>query len=51
MKIEQFTHQYSLSKTLRFKLIPQGKTRDTFEKQHILEADFQRAEEYVLMKT
>ena len=50
MKIEQFTHQYSLSKTLRFKLIPQGKTRDTFEKQHILETDFQRAEEYALMK-
>lgn len=50
MKIEQFTHQYSLSKTLRFKLIPQGRTLETLEELRVKEADKLRAEEYVRMK-
>ena len=49
-KIEQFINQYSLSKTLRFKLIPQGKTLEHFESDQVLFEDETRSNEYVLIK-
>ena len=45
-KIEQFTNQYSLSKTLRFRLIPVGNTQKNFELNNLLEEDEQRAKHY-----
>lgn len=49
-KIDVFTNQYSLSKTLQFKLIPVGKTEDFFELKQLLNEDEQRAENYVKIK-
>ena len=51
-----FTHQYSLSKTLRFELKPVGETADyleDFKSQHLkdfIEKDQQRAEDYKIIK-
>ena len=42
----EFTHQYSLSKTLRFALIPQGKTRENIEAGSLLKQDEERAKAY-----
>ena len=42
----EFTHQYSLSKTLRFALIPQGKTKENIEAEGLLKQDEERAEAY-----
>lgn len=45
----EFTHQYSLSKTMRFALIPQGKTRQNIEaegEEGLLKQDEKRAEAY-----
>ena len=49
-KIDSFIHQYQLSKTLRFKLIPQGETQDNFKKNKILDADKDRAENFNTIK-
>ena len=43
---ENFTKQYQVSKTLRFELIPQGKTLDNIEKRGIISEDKQRNEDY-----
>lgn len=48
--MKQFTNLYSLSKTLRFELIPQGKTLQNFKKSGILEEDEERAEKYKEVK-
>jgi len=47
---ENFTNQYSVSKTLRFELIPQGKTRDFIEQKGLLQQDEDRAEKYNKVK-
>lgn len=49
-KIDSFINQYQLSKTLRFKLIPQGETLDNFKKNKILDADKDRANDYATVK-
>lgn len=49
-KIDQFTNQYSISKTLQFKLIPVGKTAEHFDKSGILEQDEERAKLYQNVK-
>ena len=43
---EDFTNLYSLSKTLRFELIPQGKTLEHIERNGLLFQDEERAKEY-----
>lgn len=48
--IEQFTNQYSISKTLRFSLIPVGKTEENINAKHLLEQDIQRADDYQKVK-
>ena len=48
---EQFINCYPLSKTLRFSLIPVGKTEDNFNKKLLLENDKQRAENYENVKS
>lgn len=48
--LSQFTNCYPVSKTLRFKLIPQGRTLEYIEKRGLLEEDEHRAESYKLMK-
>lgn len=45
-----FTNKYSLSKTLRFELIPQGKTLEHIHNKGLLTQDEQRAESYRKMK-
>ncbi len=49
-QITDFTNLYSLSKTLRFELVPQGKTLEHIEKNGLLEKDNQRAGSYKLVK-
>ena len=49
-KIDNFINEYSLSKTLRFQLIPVGKTEENFENKLLLEADEKRAKDYVVVK-
>lgn len=46
----EFTGLYPLSKTLRFELIPQGKTLDHIQASGMLEKDEHRAESYILVK-
>ncbi len=48
--IDSFTNQYSLSKTLRFKLIPVGKTEENFNNKQLLGQDEKRAESYIKVK-
>ncbi len=48
--LNSFQNQYSLSKTLRFQLIPQGKTLDNINESRILEEDQHRSESYKLVK-
>ena len=43
--LAQFTGKYSVSKTLRFALRPQGKTED-FIKKNVLKKDEDRADQY-----
>ncbi|MCQ2551285.1 MAG: type V CRISPR-associated protein Cas12a/Cpf1 [Clostridia bacterium] len=50
MKIENFVRQYKLSKTLRFKLIPIGKTEEYFVARKLLEEDEERAKDYKVVK-
>lgn len=47
---EQFINCYPLSKTLRFSLIPVGKTEDNFNEKLLLEKDKQRAGNYEKVK-
>lgn len=47
---EQFINCYKLTKTLRFSLIPVGKTEDNFNNKLLLERDKQRAENYEKVK-
>jgi len=49
-KIDCFINQYSLNKTLRFKLIPYGSTLDNFKARNILEQDRELAESYSVVK-
>ena len=49
-KLQDFTGLYPLSKTLRFKLIPQGRTLEHFEESNLLKEDSHRAESYVKVK-
>lgn len=48
--IERFTNRYPVSKTLRFKLLPQGKTEENFESRLLLEEDEARAAAYCRVK-
>ena len=45
-KIDSFTNLYSVSKTLRFKAIPVGKTQENIEIKRLIEEDEERAEKY-----
>ena len=45
-KIDSFINRYPISKTLRFSLIPVGKTEENFDNAIFLENDKQRANEY-----
>lgn len=47
---ETFTNQYSVTKTLRFELIPERETLEFLERDGILNADEQRAEDYKRLK-
>lgn len=47
---ENFIGQYPLHKTLRFSLIPQGKTQDYIDKLGFITDDEQRSEEYKELK-
>ncbi|MBR3060024.1 MAG: type V CRISPR-associated protein Cas12a/Cpf1 [Oscillospiraceae bacterium] len=49
-KIEQFTGKYKVSKTLRFSLIPQGKTEEYIHVREYIEEDEQRAKDYARLK-
>ncbi len=48
--MENFVHKYSLSKTLRFELIPQGKTLHYIQENGLLKQDEERAENYKKVK-
>lgn len=48
--LKNFTNLYQLSKTLRFELIPQGKTLEFIEKNGLLSQDEHRAESYKKVK-
>lgn len=50
MNYSDFTKQYSLSKTLRFRLIPEGDTLKYIEEKEILQKDKERADEYKTAK-
>jgi CRISPR-associated protein Cpf1 len=47
---DNFTKKYQLSKTLRFELIPVGKTEENIVKKGIIDEDERRAESYKKMK-
>ena len=49
-KIDAFTNRYPLSKTLRFSLIPVGKTEENFNAKLLLEKDKKRADAYEKVK-
>lgn len=49
-KFNDFKNLYQLSKTLRFELIPQGKTLEHIEKNALLQQDEQRAKDYQQVK-
>lgn len=46
----EFINKYSISKTLRFSLIPIGKTAENFDSKLLLIEDEKRAEEYIKVK-
>lgn len=50
MNINTLTNCYPVSKTLRFKLIPIGETKDSLNKNRILEKDEERSKEYAKVK-
>ena len=47
---DQFIHQYQVSKTLRFALIPQGKTLENITKNNVLKEDDDRQKNYEKVK-
>lgn len=47
---KEFTNKYPLTKTLRFELIPQGKTLEHINKKGLVEQDKKRAKSYKEMK-
>lgn len=47
---EQYMNKYSVSKTLRFELKPQGKTQKYIEARGLLSEDEERAENYKIVK-
>lgn len=47
---EEYTNLYPVNKTLRFELIPQGRTSDYIEKYGILATDIHRADSYQKVK-
>ena len=49
--MKRFKNLYPLSKTLRFELIPQGRTLDNIQSSGLLEQDEHRAESYQKVKT
>lgn len=49
-KIDRFINCYPLSKTLRFELIPQGKTLENMTEKGLIAEDERRAENYVKVK-
>lgn len=49
-KFDMFVNQYPLSKTLRFRLIPQGKTKENLIAGRVLETDKKRAADYADVK-
>ncbi len=49
-KIDNFTNRYSLAKTLRFSLLPIGKTEENFGSKQLLEKDLKLAENYKKVK-
>ncbi|MBR3022761.1 MAG: type V CRISPR-associated protein Cas12a/Cpf1 [Bacteroidaceae bacterium] len=48
--LKQFIDLYPVSKTLRFELRPVGRTQEWIEKNHVLENDGKRAEDYPRVK-
>ncbi|MGP1361657.1 MAG: type V CRISPR-associated protein Cas12a/Cpf1 [Candidatus Fimenecus sp.] len=50
-KIDDFTRKYKLSKTLRFKLIPIGKTEENFNLNNLLQIDEERSKSYAKVKS
>ena len=46
----EFVNLYPVQKTLRFELVPQGKTMDFFEKSVLFEKDKEKAEKYKIVK-
>ncbi|MBL7823553.1 MAG: type V CRISPR-associated protein Cas12a/Cpf1 [Saprospiraceae bacterium] len=48
--LDQFTNLYSLSKTIKFELIPQGETLKWIEKKQLITIDKNRADEYKYLK-
>ena len=48
--LSQFTHKYQVSKTLRFELIPQGKTLENLTECGMVGEDKQRSENYKKLK-
>lgn len=50
VNLSDFTNLYPLSKTLRFKLVPVGKTEENMKTSRILDGDFKRAEAYAQVK-
>jgi CRISPR-associated protein Cpf1 len=48
--LKDFHNQYSVQKTLRFKLEPIGKTEEFIERNQVLETDERRAAEYLKVK-
>lgn len=49
-KIDNFVNCYGVSKTLKFKAIPVGKTDNKIKEKKLLEEDKQRADDYILVK-
>ena len=47
---DKFIHQYQVSKTLRFALIPQGKTLENITKNNVLQEDDERQKNYEKVK-
>ena len=48
--LSQFTNRYSVSKTLRFELIPVGVTKEQINAKGLISQDKQRADSYQEMK-
>ena len=48
--LKRFIGIYPVSKTLRFELKPMGRTQEWIEKNHVLEHDWKRAEDYPKVK-